>query len=333
MKNKILLILTLAITSSFCCFCQIKGEGTYIIQSDHPDLFNLALFSFEGKPRLGLQYYTLEDRYTKAKVHEENFFRFGVISTDLKVNLDMYLQLVRMNISLDYYDQINTNKLHSNQASEVQDNKASYIAQKNLLWVCNDLVNVNGINEYFCKSPRTCKKRIGFDLKWGGLGADEFTKLEAFQSFAQEVLPSLKTYAKKISTEAALVVGRKLPAYDFDKNGFLINTFPGYDLGTEENKIFHNPVSSFEKVLADGQPYNLFLEIEAQEANNLLEELGYYRMVYLVYDIEFFQDGDKYLMGSNRNAYLSFKLKSPVIRIFKGVDLKNQIGELDLSKR
>lgn len=330
-------VILLFFATTSVSFAQIPEENTLILSSGNPYLYDVSLLDFDGKSRLGIQYYEQENkRYSKNDLPDSNYFRSGNISLDLRMNLKMYFKLLEVKFLEEFYNQMQTeeptagtgNMSDMFKTAQGGPDQKSRFAQLHLMEVLKVLINEEGFNRYFCAEGNQCKKGLGDNyLIWGGLTSDEFEQHQAFQNFVQETLPDLLKWSRNLDNRFIGVSSLKFSEYDFEKQGFPIQISPKFYLD-KIAKTVYVPKLDFElNAITNHGQFTTLLKLPPDAARALREKMDKGQRIYFTLEIEFYGISERTIYNLD-DKYLEYHLVSPFVSLYLNPDLSEKIGEI-----
>ncbi len=187
----------------------------------------------------------------------------------------------------------------------------------------NAFLSDKGKLEYFGDA-----KRPGY--KWGGVNVTEFQQRRVYNAFMEHDFDSFINTASSFPNQVYTMFGIELPAYDFEKKGYVLPftsrsdieiTFP-YNVDTESRKR------------------SRLISMSASEAEALANRLKNRQnqmirnTVFAVMKIEFTRSSvalNKYYNYKNGKSLLN-RVADPVMEIYEDPFLQHKLGELDFSE-
>ncbi len=298
-------------------------------------LKDIHIQAHQGLPRIGhhnLYYYRSPQGGQRVQRDKHDLLRQGTTT---------YEQLLNMKYSKQFYDDMDLNALtvlnHENK-DNLKDIH-SYVAQKRLLAMAQNLSTPETMEKYFCDPVKTrCMSRS----LWSG--TDEFDAEENYQGFIKENLQALRAWSetlfKKDQQTMYYVVPFKLPSYDFDGGGYWLKVPPikpqiTFKYGNTE--AFFNeflPVTDYGNAHMNRTidphayyPFTLFkLDAEKAEALTVRKPESMYMVLKIVVVFKEITTQN----GAFPTTHFTYHLASPDIAIYEDVGLSKRVGEISL---
>ena len=242
--------------------------------------------------------------------------------------------LLEMKFMQVAYDDIDRQSITANKSFSEEIERNSVQAQQHLLKVANLVLKYQKLFDYFCNSdvenclydPSKYYGRAPNAKIWGGKGADEFEKKEAYTKFVSDNLDDLKSWSKQFTSEnieSLMVLKTTLRDYDFDKGGYWL--YPR----EAQNKLFFIdyfsliPTKAIERDFITKDIKFLF-KIPPEEAPLLKKKSP---VLYLVFNIYVNIDGyDNRMKKLNK----SYSFADSTFEIFQDEGLLFKLREMNL---
>ena len=291
------------------------------IPAPNNNFVSIHIQEFRNLPRIGTLYnYDMKEKgLSNANQRIEQF------KQDRK-ETKKYFALLEMKLMGNKFDQMNTEMpydIKHNRVMPPNKERVSAVCQNSLLKIGRDLIKEEEYSKYFCNSNRTCKTARGKSLNWGGLGANEFERIEGYKNFVKDNLSDMRSTESKITDEAYLVKLITFDAYDFDKGGFPLN----FSLFASHNRSTFEPLNEYGQQLKAGKNLIKILKMSPSEGKEFLDGNNR-RQLFAVWKIKYHGLLEDKLLGNQRYSTRKFHLISPSIELFEDIKLTRKIGEM-----
>lgn len=309
------------------------------------DFSKIILQKYNGLPRFGTL--TSHGNNTGKKFDSETKNRLSEILNKDNDYQQRYLLMIETKYLSKNFDDVERNVFYKSPtvtedlSIKKHKNFQGYI-QNFIKKIAYRTVSDIGKKKYFFNENET--QYDGGSQEWGGRGADEFMKMEAYQNFLDESLESLKDWSKEffLNDEADIyyVETIGIDKYDFEKQGYFINISvekPIFKLDTRLTGDYsqfgtYQPQNEYEMGIKDEGFNKILFEMPISEAKNLKEKLSFNgissrKVAYAVRKLKLKATKQRNLPNNVfQKQEFTFSIASPIIEIYSDEDLSDKIG-------
>lgn len=318
---------------------KIEYKDTKTFKPPSQSFVPIILQTHNGLLRFGVQnnYTFLPDgRPLRKDLNQAKIINFK--RSTLNEGKQAFTELLRMKFMADIYKDIDKSYFTVSEKSMYKEDKNSLLAQNQLLKLANAVSNISLMEKHFC-NPKIADCNYNSEIffrgisntkPWGGVGANEFKRLNRYTSYVTQYLEQLQQWSSSMFTDNTidgyLVLMSRLGVYDFENKGYWLH----YGMGKNSWKFlrFHTliPNTIHERKLTSSKTSSILYKIPADKAEQFSETT---KIVYLVFKVKAqLKELDPYY----ETIKTAFSLENSIIELYNNEDLKTKIGEISIDQ-